>query len=228
MSSVKPIRNYSPSEEAWHAITHGVAAVLSVVGLVFLILKAAQVGGVSVMVAVALYGGFMVVMYVCSTLYHSFFRSRFTPLLKTLDHSSIYFKIAGAYTPFALITLPATAGIWVMVGAWGAAVLGTVLKFRGYLRQSSKKFSPVSLLLYLGMGWAGVLMIGELMDRLPAAAIWWLIAGGVCYTVGALFYALKSIPYTHAVWHVFVMAGSACHFVTIYVYVMQSGLDVAA
>ena len=221
MSIAKPIRDYSAAEEAWHAITHGVAAVLAAVGLVFLIMKAAEVGGVSVMAAALLYGGFMVVMYVCSTLYHSFFQSRFTPFLKMLDHSSIYFKIAGAYTPFALITLPTTAGIWVMIGAWGAAVLGAALKFRGFLRQSAKKFSPVSLLLYLGMGWAGVLMIGELMDRLPTAAIWWLIAGGLCYTVGALFYALKRVPYTHAVWHVFVMAGSACHFITIYVYVMQ-------
>ncbi len=221
MASVKQIRNYSPSEEVWHAVTHGIGAILAAVALVFLILKAADVGGVSVMVAAALYGGFMLVMYVCSTLYHSFFKSRLQPFFKFLDHSAIYFKIAGAYTPFALITLPTAVGVWVMIGAWGAAILGAALKFRAYLNKSGKKFSPVSLLLYLGMGWAGVLMIGELMDRLPSAAIWWLMAGGVCYTVGALFYALKRVPYTHAVWHVFVMAGSACHFITIYVYVMQ-------
>ncbi|WP_417465138.1 PAQR family membrane homeostasis protein TrhA [Kordiimonas sp.] len=218
---MKQIRNYSPSEEVWHAVTHGIGAILAAVALVFLILKAADVGGVSVMVAAALYGGFMLVMYVCSTLYHSFFKSRLQPFFKFLDHSAIYFKIAGAYTPFALITLPTAVGVWVMIGAWGAAILGAALKFRAYLNKSGKKFSPVSLLLYLGMGWAGVLMIGELMDRLPSAAIWWLMAGGVCYTVGALFYALKRVPYTHAVWHVFVMAGSACHFITIYVYVMQ-------
>ncbi len=221
MVTAKQIRSYSPSEEAWHAVTHGIGAVLAAVALVFLILKAADMGGVSVMVAAALYGGFMLVMYVCSTLYHSFFKSRLQPFFKFLDHSAIYFKIAGAYTPFALITLPTTVGVWVMIGAWGAAVLGAGLKFRAYLNKSGKKFSPVSLLLYLGMGWAGVLMIGELMDRLPSAAIWWLMAGGICYTVGALFYALKRVPYTHAVWHVFVMAGSACHFITIYVYVMQ-------
>jgi len=219
--TAKQIRNYSPSEEVWHAVTHGIGAVLAAVALVFLILKAADVGGVSAMVAAALYGGFMLVMYVCSTLYHSFFKSRLQPFFKFLDHSAIYFKIAGAYTPFALITLPTTVGIWVMVGAWGAAVLGAGLKFKAYLNKSGKKFSPVSLILYLAMGWAGVLMIGELIDRLPGAAIWWLIAGGICYTVGAIFYALKRVPYTHAVWHVFVMAGSACHFVTIYVYVMQ-------
>ncbi|WP_417458387.1 PAQR family membrane homeostasis protein TrhA [Kordiimonas sp.] len=218
---MKQIRNYSPSEEVWHAVTHGIGAILAAVALVFLILKAADVGGISVMVAAALYGGFMLVMYVCSTLYHSFFKSRLQPFFKFLDHSAIYFKIAGAYTPFALITLPTAVGVWVMIGAWGAAILGAALKFRAYLNKSGKKFSPVSLLLYLGMGWAGVLMIGELMDRLPSAAIWWLMAGGVCYTVGALFYALKRVPYTHAVWHVFVMAGSACHFITIYVYVMQ-------
>lgn len=221
MVTAKQIRSYSPSEEVWHAVTHGIGAILAAVALVFLILKAADMGGVSVMVAAALYGGFMLVMYVCSTLYHSFFKSRLQPFFKFLDHSAIYFKIAGAYTPFALITLPTTVGVWVMIGAWGAAVLGAGLKFRAYLNKSGKKFSPVSLLLYLGMGWAGVLMIGELMDRLPSAAIWWLMAGGICYTVGALFYALKRVPYTHAVWHVFVMAGSACHFITIYVYVMQ-------
>ncbi|WP_417460329.1 PAQR family membrane homeostasis protein TrhA [Kordiimonas sp.] len=219
--TAKQIRSYSSSEEVWHAVTHGIGAILAAVALVFLILKAADMGGVSVMVAAALYGGFMLVMYVCSTLYHSFFKSRLQPFFKFLDHSAIYFKIAGAYTPFALITLPTTVGVWVMIGAWGAAVLGAGLKFRAYLNKSGKKFSPVSLLLYLGMGWAGVLMIGELMDRLPSAAIWWLMAGGICYTVGALFYALKRVPYTHAVWHVLVMAGSACHFITIYVYVMQ-------
>ena len=208
------------AEEIWHAVTHGIGAVLAVVALVFLIVKAAETGGVSEIVAASIYGGFMLVMYVCSTLYHGFFRSRFQPLFKFLDHSSIYLKIAGAYTPFALLVLPGNIGLWVLVGAWGAALLGVVVKLRTFVKKSAKKFSPLSLLLYLGMGWAGVLMMGELMDRLPEAAIRWLIAGGLCYTIGALFYALKRVPYTHAVWHVFVMAGSACHFITIYAYVM--------
>jgi len=213
-------RDYSLAEEVTHAVTHGVGALLAVAALVVLVMKAAHTGGAQEIVAVSLYAGFTIVMYLASTLYHSLFKTKARGFFKLLDHSAIYFKIAGTYTPFALITLPTTVGVWVMIGAWGAAVLGAALKARAFVRKAAKKFSPLSLGLYLAMGWAGVLMLGELRDRLPGAAIWWVVAGGLCYTVGAVFYALKRIPYTHAVWHVFVLAGSACHFIAIYEYVV--------
>ncbi|WP_286830758.1 MULTISPECIES: PAQR family membrane homeostasis protein TrhA [Kordiimonas] len=220
MTSVAMSRDYSLGEEVTHAISHGVAAVAAIVGLVFLVMKAAAVGGALEITAVALYAGCMIFMFTASTLYHSLFQTKARDFFKMLDHSAIYFKIAGTYTPFALVTLPISLGAWVAAGAWSAALLGTVLKARAYVKKSAKNFSPVSLGLYLAMGWAAVLMMGELSDRLPGAAIWWIIAGGLAYTLGAIFYALKKVPYTHAVWHLFVVAGAACHFIAIYLYVI--------
>lgn len=209
---------YSLREEVMHAVSHGIAAVLSVVALVFLLVKVDS-GHLGVL-AVSLYGGAMIAMFLSSTLYHSLFATRAARFLKMLDHSAIYLKIAGSYAPFALISLPFSTGIWVMVGAWGAAVLGIAFKLRAYLKQTGKRFNPVSLVLYLAMGWAGVIMIVPLSELLPAVAINWIIAGGLAYTIGAIFYAMKSWRYMHVVWHLFVVAGAACHFAAIYCYVL--------
>lgn len=211
-------QSYSLREEILHAATHGVAAALSVLGLVLLLLKAD--GGVADIVAVSLYGGAMIAMFLASTLYHSLFATRAQRFLKMLDHSAIYLKIAGAYSPFALISLPAATGVWVLAGAWGAAVLGVGFKWAAFVRNTGKSFNIISLLLYLAMGWAGVLIISPLSETLPGVAIDWLIAGGLAYTIGAVFYALKQVPYAHVIWHLFVVAGAACHFVAIYYYVI--------
>lgn len=220
MAPATQIRDYSTTEEITHAISHGIAAVLAVVGLVLLVLKAAQSGGALEITAVALYAGCMVFMYVASTLYHGLFMTKARDFLKMLDHSAIYFKIAGTYTPFALITLPSSTGIWIVAGAWGAALLGASLKVRAFIRKTAKKFSAVSLGLYLAMGWAAAFMIGDLSDLLPGEALAWIIAGGLSFTIGAVFYALKQMPYSHAIWHLFVMVGSACHFLAIYCFVV--------
>lgn len=212
------LQQYSLREEILHAVTHGVAALLSVAALVFLLLKVDS-GPVGI-VAVSLYGGAMIAMFTTSTLYHSLFATKAAGFFKMLDHSAIYLKIAGSYAPFALITLPVSTGVWVMVGAWGAAVLGISLKLRAFLKKTGKRFSLTSLLLYLAMGWAGILMIAPLSDALPPVAIQWIIAGGLAYTIGAVFYAMKKWPYTHVIWHLFVVAGAACHFVAIYRYVI--------
>jgi len=218
-AQAKKIRPYSLAEELLHAGTHGIGAVMAVVALVFLLLKAEGQGAAAI-TGVSIYAGCMILMYLCSTLYHSAFKSKLQPFLKMLDHASIYFKIAGSYTPFALISLPTSTGVWVMVGAWSAAFAGTAFKFVAYLKQSGKRFNWVSLAMYLGMGWAGVLMIMPLAEVLPPDAIFWLLTGGACYTVGAVFYAIKSVAYFHTVWHLFVLAGSASHFVAIYFYVV--------
>ncbi|NVJ97521.1 MAG: hemolysin III family protein [Alphaproteobacteria bacterium] len=220
MTTAAASQDYSIGEEIAHAVSHGLAALAAMVGLVFLVMKAAETGGAVEVTAAAMYAGCMVFMFTASTLYHSFFMTRARAFLKMLDHSAIYFKIAGTYTPFALVTLPTALGGWVMAGVWSAALLGTALKARAFFKKTAKKFSAVSLTLYLAMGWAAVLMMGELSDRLPEAAINWIIAGGLAYTVGAIFYALKKIRYTHAIWHGFVVAGAACHFVAIYQYVI--------
>ena len=218
-ATVKIERGYSVREEVLHAVTHGVGAALAVVAAAFLFLKANGQGSVAV-VAVSVYAASMMLMFSSSTLYHAAYNSRHQPFFKMLDHSSIYFKIAGSYTPFALISLPASTGLWVVVGAWGAALAGTMFKLVAYLRRSGGRYKGVSLALYLIMGWAGVLMISPLAATLAEAGVNWVIAGGLFYTVGAVFYAVKSVAYFHAVWHVFVMAGSACHFVAIYFYVL--------
>ena len=211
-------QQYSVREEIMHAVTHGIAAMLSVAALAFLLMKVDS--GPLGILAVSLYGGAMIAMFTTSTLYHSLFATKAAGFFKMLDHSAIYLKIAGAYSPFALIALPVSTGIWVMVGAWAAAVLGIALKLRAFVKKTGKRFSLISLLLYLAMGWAGVLMIGPLSEQLPSVAINWVIAGGLAYTIGAGFYAMKSWPYTHVVWHLFVVAGAACHFVAIYGYVI--------
>jgi len=218
-AAAKNERPYSVREELLHAGTHGFGALMAIAAAVFLLLKA-DGHGVAAIVGVSAYAASMFIMFLSSTLYHASFNSPYQSFWKMLDHSSIYFKIAGSYTPFALISLPATTGLWVMFGAWGAALAGTLFKLVAYLRQSGGRYAGLSLALYLAMGWAGVLMIGPLAAVLPQAAVYWLIAGGLFYTVGAIFYAVKSVAYFHAVWHVFVLAGSACHFVAIYAYVL--------
>ena len=210
-------RAYSFREEILHASTHGLGAVLAVAACVFLVMKAE---GALAVAAVSVYAASMMMMFLSSTLYHSSFKTRFQRFFKMLDHVSIYFKIAGSYTPFALISLPSTTGLWVVVGVWGAAATGTGFKLFAYLKPQARRIKGVSLAMYLLMGWAAVLMVVPLSAAIPAVGLYWLIAGGLFYTGGAVFYALHSIAYFHAVWHVFVMAGSACHFVAIYFYVL--------
>jgi len=212
-------RAYSVREEILHAATHGIGAGLAAVAAVFLFVKVNGQGGMA-LVAISIYAASMILMFLSSTLYHAAYNSRHQSFLKMLDHSAIYFKIAGSYTPFALISLPASTGLWVAGSAWAAALAGTVFKVVGYLRKSSGRYKAVSLVLYLTMGWAGLLMISPLAAVLDVAGIYWVIAGGVFYTVGAIFYAVKSVAYFHAIWHLFVMAGSACHFVAIYFFVL--------
>lgn len=209
---------YSLLEEIFHATTHGIAAVLAVVGLVFLLLKVDA--GVTGIVAVSLYGGAMIAMFLASTLYHSLFATKAAGFFKMLDHSAIYLKIAGSYAPFAMISLPSAVGIWVMIGAWGAAAVGIAFKLGAFLRGGGKSFNIISLIMYLAMGWAGLLMIGPLSEALPETAVNWVLAGGLAYTVGAIFYAMKKVKFSHTIWHLFVIAGSACHFYAIYRFVI--------
>ncbi|MBL4789128.1 MAG: hemolysin III family protein [Kordiimonadaceae bacterium] len=216
-TQVEAERAYSFREEIVHAATHGLGAVLAVAACVFLVMKAE--GAVAV-AAVSIYAASMMMMFLSSALYHSSFKTRFQPFFQMLDHVSIYFKIAGSYTPFALISLPSATGLWVVVGVWTAAATGTAFKLFAYLKPHARRIRGVSLTMYLLMGWAAVLMVMPLSTAIPAVGLYWLIAGGLFYTGGAVFYAFHSVAYFHAVWHVFVMAGSACHFVAIYFYVI--------
>ena len=201
-------------EEILNAVTHGIGAALSVAALVGMHIYYAN-GGVWHLTSCLIYGISLILLYLASTLYHSFTNMRLKAIFKFVDHASIYVLIAGNYTPFALIPLHGSLG-WTIFGVvWGLAALGIVFQIFFV-----KRFRVLGTLCYLGMGWFAVVMVRPLLELLPAEAVYWLFIGGVLYTVGAIFYLAKRLPYSHVVWHVFVLAGSAAHFWSIFHYVL--------
>lgn len=195
--------------------THAIGCVLSLAGLAVLVVRASLRGGAREVAACSLYGASLVLLYLASALYHGSRQPRIRRAMKIVDHSAIYLLIAGTYTPFALITLGHATG-WTILGVvWGLALLGLLYEvfFCG-------RFVIVPTLVYLGMGWLSVLLIRPLLHHLPWGAVGWLIAGGVAYSAGVVFYLWKRLPHQHAIWHLFVMAGSACHFISVLRYVL--------
>lgn len=202
-------------EEKLNAVTHGAGAVLAGVGLVFLLWLAYQYGTVWHVISFAVYGSTLFLMYLMSTLYHSFRKEKLKNLFKIFDHSSIYLLIAGTYTPFALIVLHGWLG-WTVFGViWGLALIGVVLSIFFVHR-----FRKLSTLCYVLMGWLIVFCIQPLMERFDGAGMMLLALGGAFYSIGAIFYLVKKLPYNHVIWHLFVLAGSAFHFVAIVRYVL--------
>ena len=202
-------------EEKINAITHGIGTFFAVIALVLLILQAYFSGGRWQMIAAIVYGVSLVLLYLASTLYHSFSRQHVKSVLKVFDHAAIYILIAGNYTPFTLIPLHGKFGWSIFALVWGLALVGIIFKIFFV-----KRFKYFSTICYLLMGWMAVLMVKPLLAVLPAAAIYWLVAGGILYTIGTVFYLDKQIPYNHAVWHLFVIGGSVSHFISIFKYVM--------
>ena len=201
-------------EEVLNAVTHGVGAALAAAALTGMLVYYAG-DGVWHLTSCLVYGISLVLLYLASTLYHSFRNLRVKAVFKAIDHAAIYVLIAGNYTPFALIPLHGSLG-WTIFGiVWGLAAVGIVLQIF-----AAQRFRIVRTLCYLGMGWFAVVMIQPLLETLPEATIWWLVAGGLCYTVGAVFYLARRLPYSHVIWHVFVMAGSALHFYSVFHYVL--------
>jgi hemolysin III len=197
-------------ENLANAVSHGIGLAASLVALPFLLVMAVRDGDAWTIAGAGVFGVTMVTLYLASTLYHAFPEGRARMLLRRFDHSAIFLFIAGTYTPFVLGPLRGSVG-WILFGAvWGTAVAGVVLKVAGRL-----KSRVASVALYATMGWVIVAAARELWLRVPPAGIFWLVAGGVCYTVGIPFYAASRMRYHHAAWHLFVMAGSACHFCAI-------------
>ena len=214
-------------EEILHAVTHGIGAVLAIVALVFLILKAVGMGaGAAAVTAVSIYGGSAIFLYLASTIYHACYNLKAQSFLEVFDHAGIYLKIAGSYTPFALITLPDLTGKIILAVVWSLAAVGVALKFVVHFFSGLRKYDWISLASYIGMGWIAIFVVHELLKNLSLPGFIWLVAGGLCFTVGAGFYAWKSRAYTHTIWHLFVLAGSICHFVAIYWFVL--GGEIAA
>jgi hemolysin III len=203
-------RLYPAHEELAHAITHGVGVVMGIAVLLVLLVFSSQRKSAWEVVSCAVYGTTFILLFLGSTLYHAAQNPRTRRMLKIVDHSAIYLLIAGTYTPFALVPLRGGLG-WTIFGAiWGCALLGIAFKvfFTG-------RFKAVSLISYLFMGWFCVIAVKPLYRELITAGFVFLAVGGLCYTVGAIFYAWKALPWSHTIWHLFVLAGSVCHFFSI-------------
>ena len=208
---------YTAREELANSLTHGLGALLSVAGLVLLVVFAARHGDAWHVVSTAIFGTTLVLLYTASTLYHSLRGERLKQRLQKFDHAAIFLLIAGTYTPFVLVPLRGPWG-WSLFGiVWGLAIVGVALKF-----WFAGRFKLVSTLIYIGMGWLVVIAIKPLMAALPAGGVKLLVAGGLCYTGGAVFYLWKRLPYHHAVWHLFVLGGSACHWAAVFCYVVPA------
>ncbi|HMM20042.1 MAG TPA: hemolysin III family protein [Selenomonadales bacterium] len=202
-------------EERLNAVTHGIGTLLALAGLIILLVSSLLHGDMWHLVSSSIYGTSLVLLYLASTLYHSFSNERLKYIFKIFDHAAIYLLIAGTYTPFTLVLFRGALG-WTVFGVvWGLALIGVIFQFFFVNR-----FKILSTICYIIMGWLMLLLIKPLVAALPSTGLCWLIGGGVLYTVGALFYLYRRIPYNHAIWHLFVLAGSVAHFITVYCYIL--------
>ncbi len=206
-----PPPSYSRGEELANTLTHGLGTALALSGLVQMVLVSAWYGTARDIVSSALYGSTLVLLYLASTLYHAVQRPGAKKVLRIFDHSAILLLIAGTYTPFTLISLHGPWG-WSLFGTiWGLALLGIILEIT-----SLRRLRFLLIGLYLVMGWAVVIAVKPMLDHVAPAGLWLLLAGGLCYTGGLVFYLWKRLPYHHAIWHLFVLAGSVLHYCSIF------------
>jgi hemolysin III len=202
-------RELSKGEELANSVSHGIGTALAVAALVILVVLAAPGGKTANIVGFSIYGATLIALYLASTLYHSFPPGRVKEMLRIFDHASIFLLIAGTYTPITLIALKGVLG-WALFGVvWGVALAGIVFKIFWI-----KKFALFSTILYALMGWMIVFAIKPLLAAISRPSLIFLLAGGLAYSFGIIFYLWKNLKYSHTVWHVFVLAGSVCHFFT--------------
>lgn len=215
----KPLiaQGYTLAEEIANSISHGIGLVFGIVGLVLLLGQAVDTHASTLAItSYALYGGSMILLFLASTLYHAVPHPRAKIWLKKFDHCAIYLLIAGTYTPFLLVGLDSPLARGLMVVIWGLALLGILFKLT-----IAHRFKVLSLVTYLAMGWLSLVVIYQLATRLSPGGVTLLAVGGLIYSLGVIFYVCKRIPYNHAIWHGFVLGGSVCHFLAIYLYVGQ-------
>jgi len=210
-----PPRRYSASEEIAHSVTHGIGLLLSIAGLVVLVVFAVARGDAWHVVSVAIFGSTLVVLYAASTFYHALPSPRAKSVFRVLDHAAIYLLIAGTYTPFTLVNLRGGWG-WTLFGlVWGLAALGVLLE-----TTARRRMKVVSMVLYIGLGWLVAIAIKPLLASVATGGLILMVAGGVAYTGGTAFYGWHKLPFNHAIWHVFVLCGSICHFFAVLLYVI--------
>ncbi|MCS0432452.1 PAQR family membrane homeostasis protein TrhA [Vibrio diabolicus] len=206
---------YSQREELANTITHGIGMIFGIVGLILLLIKAIdQQADTLTLASMAVYGASIIVLFLASTLYHAIPHPSAKRWLKTFDHCAIYLLIAGSYTPFLLVSLRTPLAFGLMIVIWTIALLGIIMKVAFVYR-----FKKLSLMTYLVMGWLSLIVIYQLAINLDIGGLTLLAAGGIVYSLGVIFYVAKRIPFNHAIWHGFVLAGCVCHFFAIYYFV---------
>lgn len=218
MKNKQKLEAYSAEEELANAWTHGIGAVLAIVGTVFLLLET-PANATEKQVGFLVFGLSMVLLYAASTAYHSVKSQQRKSLYKKLDHIAIYFLIAGTFTPFCWVVLREEAlGINVLIAVWAIAFAGTIFKifFTG-------KLEVLSLISYLGMGWLGFTLFSRLSELISPEAVNLMLYGGLCYTGGVVFYLMRKLKYHHAIWYIFVIGGTAFHFAAVYLFVLPFG-----
>lgn len=202
------------SEENANVLTHGIGVLLFLTGTVFLLIKAHNSHDTLNIFSAYIFGGSLINLYVASTLYHAVSNPKYKRILHLGDHLSIFILIAGTYTPFLLVGLRDTIHVSFIIIMWGIAGAGILYKLFFF-----KKHKAVSLIIYLAMGWMAIFKLKTFYESLSIQASIWIIVGGLFYSIGTYFYSKQSIHYHHAIWHVFVLCGSASHFIAIYLYV---------
>lgn len=206
---------YTPGEEIANSVIHGLGIVASIVGLAILVGFAANGGDAREIVAGSIFGATLILAYTASTLYHGVPVARARPILRKLDHVSIFLLIAGTYTPFTLLALDGAVGWTLFSVIWGLAVFGIIFEFT-----SLRRHTKLAVALYLLMGWAGIVAIKPLAASLDRGGLILLLLGGAAYTVGVVFYVWRRLPYSHAIWHAFVLTGSVLHYLAILLYIV--------
>ncbi|TDN87922.1 channel protein (hemolysin III family) [Salegentibacter sp. 24] len=210
-----PQQKYEALEEKLNVVSHGFGLALSILGLILLLLRANELGRTIHLVSFSIFGASMILLYAASTFYHSATNKNLRYKLNILDHASIYVLIAGSYTPFALVTLEGWIGWTIFTVVWCIALAGIILKLF-----YTGRYQRLSTIMYVVMGWIIVFAIKPLYDNLSSEGLWWLLAGGISYTIGAVLFSFDKIRFNHAIFHVFVLFGTFCHYLSIYFYVL--------
>ena len=203
-------KRYTIGEEIFSSVTHGIGTLLAVGGTAVLIVLSAIYSDVWSVVGSAIFGASLIILYCMSTLYHSITNEKAKKFFRIMDHNTIFFLIAGTYTPITISILRGWIG-WVLFGiVWGSAIIGIILN-----SIDLEKFRKPSVVCYIAMGWVIIFAVKPLMDAMNSTSLWLLIGGGVFYTVGVIFYAIKKVRYFHSIWHIFTLLGSVCHYFSI-------------
>ena len=216
MSGEKLNKRYTLGEEIFNAVSHGAGGLLSIAGTVVLIVLCAVYSDAWSVISACVYGASLIILYTMSTLYHAITNEKAKKFFRVMDHNTIFFLIAGTYTPFTLVTLRGKLG-WILFGiVWGSALIGIILN-----SIDLEKFRKPSVVCYILMGWVIIIAVNPMLNSLPGLSLVFLLLGGIFYTVGVIFYSLKKIKWFHSVWHLFTVSGSVLHYFSVLIALLK-------